>query len=117
METQLAYDNKTKHLNLGFKERFVTDSNFQLKVKGALNTRTGKHGCNWSKSIARKLCARDVSYSDLPTGEVNFKGCLGKFFLAKPRSSSGYAIAADKKRFRLGAGMPAHMHSNSCMSP
>lgn len=42
METQLAYDDKSKQLNLAFKERLVTDSNFQLKVKGALNTRTGK---------------------------------------------------------------------------
>ena len=58
METQLAYDNKNKHINLGFKERFVTDSNFQLKVKGALNTRTGKCDCNWSK----------VKYSSQKTG-------------------------------------------------
>lgn len=42
METHLTFDNKAKQLNLAFKERFVTDSNFQLKVTGNLNTQTGK---------------------------------------------------------------------------
>lgn len=37
-------------------------------------------------------------------GSVSYQGFLGKFFLAKPRSSSGYALAADKKQLRLGAG-------------
>ena len=41
METQLAFDSKSKQLNLAFKERFVTDSNFQLKITGGINTRTG----------------------------------------------------------------------------
>lgn len=38
------------------------------------------------------------------TGSVSYQGFLGKFFLAKPRSSSGYALAVDKKQLRLGAG-------------
>lgn len=42
METQLAFDSKAKQLNLAFKERFVTDSNFQLKITGGINTQTGK---------------------------------------------------------------------------
>ena len=42
METQLAFDSKAKQLNLAFKERFVTDSNFQLKVTGNVNTQTGR---------------------------------------------------------------------------
>ena len=42
METQLTFDSKAKQLNLAFKERFVTDSNFQLKITGGINTRTGK---------------------------------------------------------------------------
>ena len=37
-------------------------------------------------------------------GSIEYQGFLGKFFLAKPRSSSGYALAADKKQLRLGAG-------------
>jgi len=35
---------------------------------------------------------------------VEYQGFLGKFFLAKPRSSSGYSLAADKKQLRIGAG-------------
>ena len=58
-----------------------------------------------SNTVAKRLGAKAIARIDLPTGEVNFKGFLGKFFLAKPRSSSGYAIAGDKKQFRLGAGM------------
>ena len=55
------------------------------------------------------------------TGDVSFRGFLGKFFLAKPRSSSGYAIAADKKQLRLGAGMLFQVHATTqlvlhCMS-
>lgn len=42
METQLAFDSKAKQLNLAFKERFVTDSNFQLKITGNVNTQTGR---------------------------------------------------------------------------
>lgn len=42
METQLAFDSKAKQLNLAFKERFVTDSNFQLKISGNVNTQKGK---------------------------------------------------------------------------
>lgn len=42
METQLAFDSKAKQLNLAFKERFVTDSNFQLKITGTVNTQTGR---------------------------------------------------------------------------
>lgn len=42
MESQLAFDSKAKQLNLAFKERFVTDSNFQLKITGHVNTQTGK---------------------------------------------------------------------------
>ena len=41
METQLTFDSKAKQLNLAFKERFVTDSNFQLKISGNVNTQTG----------------------------------------------------------------------------
>lgn len=41
METQLAFDSRAKQLNLAFKERFVTDSNFQLKITGNVNTQTG----------------------------------------------------------------------------
>jgi len=37
-------------------------------------------------------------------GTVEYQGFLGKFFLAKPRSSSGYSLAADKKQLRIGAG-------------
>ena len=43
-------------------------------------------------------------------GTVEYQGFLGKFFLAKPRSSSGYALAADKKQLRIGAGMPPAKH-------
>ena len=43
METHLTFDNKDRQLNLAFKERFVTDSNFVLKVTGGVNTQTGKH--------------------------------------------------------------------------
>ncbi|DBA68630.1 TPA: hypothetical protein ACH3X2_013568 [Trebouxia sp. C0005] len=78
METQLTFDSKAKQLNLAFKERFVTDSNFQLKITGGINTKTGA---------------------------VEYQGFLGKFFLAKPRSSSGYSLAADKKQLRIGAGV------------
>lgn len=78
METQLAFDSKAKQLNLAFKERFVTDSNFQLKITGNVNTQTGS---------------------------VSYQGFLGKFFLAKPRSSTGYALAADRQQLRLGAGV------------
>ena len=42
METQLVFDSKAKQLNLAFKERFVTDSNFQLKITGNVNTQTGR---------------------------------------------------------------------------
>ncbi len=42
METQLTFDSKAKQLNLAFKERFVTDGNFQLKINGGINTKTGK---------------------------------------------------------------------------
>lgn len=45
--------------------------------------------------------------SDFAAGSVEYQGFLGKFFLAKPRSSSGYALAADKKQLRLGAGEQA----------
>ena len=37
---------------------------------------------------------------------MEYQGFVGKFFLAKPRSSSGYALAADKKQLRVGAGNP-----------
>lgn len=40
-------------------------------------------------------------------GAVEYQGFLGKFFLAKPRSSSGYSLAADKKQLRIGAGSSA----------
>ena len=43
METHLTFDNRDRQLNLAFKERFVTDSNFVLKVTGGVNTQTGKH--------------------------------------------------------------------------
>lgn len=55
-------------------------------------------------------------------GHVEYQGFLGKFFLAKPRSSSGYALAADKKQLRIGAGIAhahingAHQQSVPCMS-
>ena len=39
-------------------------------------------------------------------GAVEYQSFLGKFFLAKPRSSSGYSLAADKKQLRIGAGSP-----------
>lgn len=78
METHLTFDNRDRQLNLAFKERFVTDSNFVLKVTGGVNTQTG---------------------------DVEYQGFLGKFFNAKPRSRSGYALAADKKQLRIGAGV------------
>ena len=40
-------------------------------------------------------------------GAVEYQGFLGKFFLAKPRSSSAYSLAADKKQLRIGAGSAA----------
>lgn len=51
----------------------------------------------------------EVVTNDRATGSVSYQGFLGKFFLAKPRSSSGYALAADKKQLRLGAGRHRHV--------
>jgi hypothetical protein len=42
METCLAMDSKTKHLNLNIKKRFEHSSDSQLKVRGVLDTVTAK---------------------------------------------------------------------------
>ena len=44
------------------------------------------------------------SHALLLAGDVEYQGFLGKFFNARPRSRSGYALAADKKQLRIGAG-------------
>jgi hypothetical protein len=80
METQLSYDNKGKHLDLFFKERFVTDSNVQLKVAGSINTKTGA---------------------------VDYQGTLRKFVGARPRFTSSTAAVynQEKQKVRFGAGI------------
>lgn len=105
MESQLAFDSRAKQLNLAFKERFVTDSNFQLKITGNVNTQTGRSPSplNPPPHVPHPFLWCDL-ISPLAVGSVSYQGFLGKFFLAKPRSSSGYALAADKKQLRLGAG-------------
>ena len=63
METQLTFDSKAKQLNLAFKERFVTDSNFQLKITGGINTRTGKpHTSHQPYSLARVVMTPVTHY-------------------------------------------------------
>lgn len=112
METQLAFDSKAKQLNLAFKERFVTDSNFQLKISGNVNTQTGRslkpHVCTGHTTGTTDQVLPSLPWCSLnnsmAAGSLCYQGFLGKFFLAKPRSSSGYALAADKKQLRLGAG-------------
>eukprot|EP00891_Asterochloris_glomerata_P006911 jgi/Astpho2/6911/Aster-01778 len=78
METCLAFDKKKRALELLFKERFVTASNLQCKITGALNTKTGS---------------------------IDYQGVLRKFFFSAPRSSSGLSYNAQKSKFRLGAGV------------
>lgn len=108
MESQLAFDSRAKQLNLAFKERFVTDSNFQLKITGNVNTQTGRSPSplHSPPHMPHPLSQQIMVCLIIPlaVGSVSYQGFLGKFFLAKPRSSSGYALAADKKQLRLGAG-------------
>ncbi|KAK9830477.1 hypothetical protein WJX72_011951 [[Myrmecia] bisecta] len=79
METQLTFDNQRRSLGLFFKEKFVTDSNLMLKVKGVIDTKTG---------------------------QIDYAGSLRKFFYSKTPPTPGQRIVvADRKRVKVGAGL------------
>lgn len=80
METQLTFDSKAKQLNLAFKERFVTDSNFQLKITGGINTKTGKpqmsHQTHSLHRVVMTLCLAAFQQAEDPRKSAG-KLCCG----------------------------------------
>lgn len=103
METQLHFDSGAKQLGLCFKERFRTDQGITLKVKGILNTVTGKVDSNLSLSTGssdfRQLGGRRVRRAVKTTFEFyKPEVCLGGSYV--PGSDElKYGLTAKQKAF------------------